>query len=176
MKQARVIQSLFSLKDYDEILITGGEPMLNPLRTLNIIKDIRALFPEKLIYLYTAYLKYPEMSDIPPILEAVDGMQFSLHENADYYDLMALEGLQNIIATMGKNNPEFWKKSFRLYIDSRIRRSALVQPYLWNRVEVKSWLTEEELKDYNKGSSGLPINEDLLVMWDAPGIRPYKEE
>jgi hypothetical protein len=67
--------------NYDEILITGGEPLSdkNIEKTMNIINGINTLFPKegRKIYVYTSNSFYSE------ILYWCDGITLSIHTQKD---------------------------------------------------------------------------------------------
>lgn len=65
---------------YDEILITGGEPMLFVDDLLNTIQALRKLSKAK-IYVYTALITY--IPAVLEVLEAADGITITLHEPFD---------------------------------------------------------------------------------------------
>jgi organic radical activating enzyme len=70
-----------SYEGYDEIMITGGEPLLKPALVRDVISQIRQQNPVARIYIYTAKL-FPASAAME-ILEMVDGMTVTLHEQAD---------------------------------------------------------------------------------------------
>ena len=53
---AKVIGGITALKDYEEVVITGGEPMINPAQLYTVIKMLRKQNKRQKIYLYTACL------------------------------------------------------------------------------------------------------------------------
>jgi hypothetical protein len=65
---------------YDEILLTGGEPMLRPDLLESIIEQIKQQ-TDVPIYLYTA--KIDDAFRVLKILEIIDGITITLHEWAD---------------------------------------------------------------------------------------------
>lgn len=70
-----------SYEGYDEILLTGGEPLLNPTLIINTVKDIIAQNDTANIYVYTAKTK-PAHS-LCEILQWVDGLTLTLHTRKD---------------------------------------------------------------------------------------------
>lgn len=64
---------------FDEIILTGGEPLLYPTLTLGIIEMIRRVTNAP-IYVYTAESRLPF---VLPVLSRVDGLTLTLHEPAD---------------------------------------------------------------------------------------------
>lgn len=69
--------------DYDEIFLTGGEPMLNPRMVIDIAILIRKVSKAK-IYLYTA--KVDKRFEILAVLNFIDGITLTLHEQNDVED------------------------------------------------------------------------------------------
>jgi len=73
---------------YDQILLTGGEPMLAPDLIERVISDIHKQ-TECPIYLYTAYVR-----DVPAvlrILHQLDGLTLTLHEQSDVEPWLELD-------------------------------------------------------------------------------------
>ena len=152
MKHAVCIDNITALCGHDTICITGGEPLLEPDRTLEIIAEIRRQYPQTIVYLYSA-LYIERMAEI---IKAVDGIHYTLHEGATEQDIDGFQHFQELISG------ECCNKSFRLYIDPRVKHSVLVQPHLWRRIEVKPWMSEEDLIAVQP--NGLPINETLFIL------------
>ena len=157
MGQARRISSLEELRDFPVVMITGGEPMINVDRTTDIIGQVRLVNPEAKIFLYTALYK-PEIEQLLP---KVDGIQFSLHEGATPADVDDFQRFQEIIRR--------GSGSYRLYVDPRVEYPIYIEPKLWRRVEIKPWLTEDEL--LRQQPNGLPKNEELLIFDADQGTR-----
>lgn len=65
---------------YDEVLLTGGEPMLVYNTLPALVQRVRAVNPHARIYMYTAML-HPAL--IKVILPIIDGITLTLHEPAD---------------------------------------------------------------------------------------------
>jgi len=70
-----------SYAGYDEILITGGEPLLKPEITRMVILHIRQENPSARIYVYTA--KIDNYGCALDILKMADGFTVTLHNDAD---------------------------------------------------------------------------------------------
>ena len=144
MQRLMTPSSLEDLKAYDQVLITGGEPMLYPRKAVELAKALREQNPMQTIYLYTA-LYSPYMEKILPY---IDGVHFTIHYPTTRADLLGFYKFQDLI--------EGWNKSFRLYLEPRVNHPIAVVPSRWTRVEVKPWLQEHEMK--------LPKGEVLLVL------------
>jgi organic radical activating enzyme len=76
------------LDDYDMIILTGGEPLMYPYSTMNIIERIRFQKPEIKIILYTA--KMNDIDMIENILGHIDGITITLHDQHDVDDFRRL--------------------------------------------------------------------------------------
>lgn len=153
MKQMRTIDSLDSLADFDEVCITGGEPMLVPNRTRECITQLRELGVPT-IYLYTALWT----SEFREIAEMVDGVHFTLHWPLDWKTDQEFGLVQHNLWMIGSG-------SHRLYVDSRINTPVPVRPCIWSRVEMSAWLTEIDLFLRN-GPTGLPPGEKMFIWKD----------
>lgn len=82
-----------SFKEYDEILLTGGEPMLKPELVINTIKKIRKENSTTKIYMYTAQV-YKDVR-IFNILHLLDGITITLHEQSDAYKFLWFNSILN---------------------------------------------------------------------------------
>ena len=97
------IETKFS--QYDEIILTGGEPMLEPLYLQNVITYIRYLtHPDTKIYLQTA--KVDDIKAALTIFELVDGVTVTLHALSDLRPFLLFD---DCISDYGTH-----KKSLRL--------------------------------------------------------------
>jgi len=67
---------------YDEILLTGGEPLLKSTFVINTIYKIRKTSNAP-IFVYTA--KVDNLTDIFSVLDVSDGLTVTLHEQSDVY-------------------------------------------------------------------------------------------
>lgn len=154
MSQSICIKSIRKLpKATKTVCVTGGEPMLNPDRTLDIIKAIRTHLPRAIVYLYTAL--YDER--INKILDWVDGVHYTLHAAASKNDVIDFYRFQtNLIGRSG---------SYRIYIDPRVSLPVVVDPSLWSTVIRRKWQTEQELVDVQP--EGLPVGETLYILDEA---------
>lgn len=79
-----VITSFFG---YEEIMITGGEPLLFVDRVINLITAIKLMndafgIPVPKIYIYTALNRWQHLEDA---LTSADGITFTLHSQQDAY-------------------------------------------------------------------------------------------
>lgn len=132
LDSATTITDLSALDGFEQVLITGGEPMLYPDRILSIVKEVRERNPGVVIFLYSA-LYVPDVTE--KVIEAVDGFHFTLHHPCTADDV---EGVQAIQALAHKHGD----KSFRLYLNPDVTAAIRIYPYLWARVEVKPWMAE----------------------------------
>jgi len=126
---------------FDEIILTGGEPLLYPDLVNQVITEIRERWNGKKIYLYTTIFT-PELKKI---VDRIDGVHYTLHEGCSDKDVYAFLDFQRFIAKR--------KGSFRAYIDPRVKRIIHIYPSYWTRVEVKPWLD----------NCPLPSNETLFI-------------
>lgn len=145
---------LEAIKNYDEVMITGGEPSeYGGLK--KVLATLRAQNPNGKLYLYSARVNKNLIEALP----LVDGLHFTLHEGSTLKDIQDFKKLQKILLRKFANSG----KSFRLYIDSRVEQPVTIYPSLFSRVESKKWLSEEELIANSK-NFGLPSDEELIIM------------
>lgn len=140
------ITDVSSLAQYDEVLITGGEPMQNPARTMRILQLLREQNSKQVVYLYTALYSL----EVVAFLRLVDGIHYTLHAEADYLDIAGFERFQSHLYSSGA------KKSHRLYVNPELVGYVPVNPRLWSRIEFKPWIDEAHCS--------LPPNEELFIL------------
>lgn len=129
--------------DYNQVLLTGGEPQLDPEKLIELIHALRSKGVQT-IYLYTTTWS----RRTPEIIELVDGIHYTLHAPLKKVHVADFMIFQLAIAQA--------HGSYRLYMDPAIRQEIPVVPAYWKRIESKPWLTEQECD--------LPPHEELLVL------------
>ena len=100
------------LLDYEEIVITGGEPMLIPGKVLEFINRMWDKGYRGKMYLYTSYWNGKGISK--EILKELDGFTFTLHAECTDADIIALKNLSNSGVLQDKGF------SSRLVVDKRV--------------------------------------------------------
>ena len=75
------LEAFHTLSLYDEIILTGGEPMLYPQRVVATIMSMRAVGIKTPIYMYTANVE--AIASIQYVLGHLDGLTLTLHEQRD---------------------------------------------------------------------------------------------
>jgi hypothetical protein len=152
-----VVNNFSVAHDFDCVCLTGGEPMLYPEKLKLAIKKIRQINPKCLVYFYTAKFDTVEAVDtLASFFDQVDGIQFSLHQEATEQDISGFERLQGKLLAYKQYGSGYNQKSFRAYIDPRIFGNIFVTPQVWSRLEIKPWIKEEDCC--------LPSNETLFVL------------
>ena len=144
LAKAIEITDLSEIDMYKEVCITGGEPMLNPMRTCDIVESLQRT--DRIIYLYTALVYYRHLQWM--LLNGLSGIHYTLHYTSEKADI------EDGVRYVEKLAEEFPDKSFRLYIDPDVKGSVTITPNRWTRVEVKPWLNPCPL---------IP-NEDLFIL------------
>ena len=79
---------------YDEIILTGGEPMLNMRLVLTTIEAIRLQNKTAKIFLYTA--KTDEPLDLLAMMKYIDGITITLHNQSDLEPFLLFNELLNV--------------------------------------------------------------------------------
>lgn len=131
--------------DYDEIMITGGEPLLYIGKVVNICKAIKTLdtYREKdtKIYLYTSVCNYEMLSYI---LQFIDGVVVTPHTKEAVKDLERMVFLFNKDAERTYNYLyDIKTKSLRLNLFSDMKDilSKEIDLSLWN-VKGMKWIKD----------------------------------
>lgn len=145
--EVRKINDIQELLRYEEIILTGGEPMLLGEKLLGFIERLRGLDYEGDIYLYTAYWK-PILNHLH-IIKAVDGITFTIHAESTDVDVKCLKWLSE---NERLSNMNF---SSRLIIDSRI-----YDRYDFSNINFTNWDVIRKLQWKDKCEPA--ENEDLV--------------
>ncbi len=127
------VDMIEQLAPYDQVLLTGGEPMLQPYRTLAFARALKSQNANRPVYMYTALYD----SAISALLPILDGVHYTIQAPASQGDIDGFRQFQDTIKSHAG--------SFRLYIMPRVTSSVEIIPSLWKRVEVKPWITEGNL-------------------------------
>lgn len=136
------------LMEYQEIVITGGEPMLIPGKTLEFINRMWDKGYRGKMYLYTSLWNNKGISK--EILKELDGFTFTLHAECSDTDIMALKNLSNSGILQNKDF------SSRLVIDKRV-----YDRYDLSNINFSRWSVIRKLEWKEKCDPA--ANEDLLV-------------
>lgn len=148
MSQAHRISGVSALKDYDEVIVTGGEPLLDvpaTLKTLRALRDQNSVnIKRQTIYLYTSICP-PHLEKVIPL---VDGITYTIHQHYKPKDMTDLLAFQ---ATVHGQD-----KSFRLSVSPDINAPLGVVPAIWKSIKIKYW--------YPIGECLLPEGEELFIL------------
>lgn len=113
---------------YDEIILTGGEPLLNVDRLKTLCEKIHVIQPRVPIFVYTACVDIQKISDI---LGVCDGMTLTLHTPLDG------ELFFNNSYNRFKN---IFNKSLRLHVFKGIQVPKEVYSSRWKVKENIVWI------------------------------------
>lgn len=138
------ISNISELKEYEEVVLTGGEPMLFPGDLLKLIKRLKRQNIAQKIFLYTACLVADEY---PKILNRIDGITVTLHANATDDDIRNLKYMSEKL--YGED------LDMRLFIDERV-----YEKYDLSNICMKTWTVVRKLKWKDKCDPA--EHEDLL--------------
>ena len=142
-----------SYKNYDKIVLTGGEPMLRPDLVKEVATRIRIAAPNAKIILYTA--KTRPLSKLMDVLRYIDGVTVTLHEQADLEPFLKLKKVVDTIWSYGCTSGEHrWvhKLSFRLNVFSNVILPDVFISGLWDVRRGYEWIK----------NCPLPSNEDFM--------------
>jgi organic radical activating enzyme len=133
--------------EYNEIMITGGEPLLHPEKVNELMIALVSINPSAKIFIYTANIR--ELAS-GSILDSslFSGVHITLHEDITKHELQLLKYMQ-------KRYPITFKtKSMRLQIFPDIKRKISIVPRLWKRITFNPWIK----------NCPLPIDEDFMQL------------
>ena len=161
--EPRRVELLEDLMRYEEVMITGGEPVLVPFLAHGIAANLRARNYTGRILLYSATFERDFYERIAPY---IDGIHFTLHAEATSRDIFDFMAFQDWATHRGEvRGPKVSYHpvnplSVRAYIDPRVQGEVVIRPSVFKRLEVKPWIDE--------GECPLPEGEELL-QWGGKG-------
>ncbi len=126
------LEKCTSFEEYDEIILTGGEPMLYPHALEYIIKSIRRENSKAKIFMYTAKV---DNEDIYKILPMIDGLTLTIHNQSDVLDYKVTEEIINCCQDFYEN------KSFRLNIFKNIKLDKKPS-FIWKVKDNIEWMKD----------------------------------
>lgn len=142
------------LLEYEELVITGGEPMLIGPRVVEMIHRLRAAGYKGLIWLYSADINVNRWPDIA-VLKEVSGITYTFHYEYIQKDIMALKRLTEYLSAIDTSNMHN-----RLIIDSRLLNEFNWEDIIpgmgsdsWDCIRWLEWKTDE---------CPIPDNEELV--------------
>ena len=140
----------------DDIILTGGEPGIYPYLE-EVVEKLRGQNPDAKMFIYSALAN----KKIIDILPKVDGLSFTLHDDASELDIASFLKLQKRMKELKTQYPE---KSYRLYIDSRLEKEFPIEENLYTRVNKIKWMNEEEILAQKDRNFGCPADEELVLL------------
>ena len=142
------IDSIEALDDYDEVILTGGEPMLDAGATVSFAQGLKERKQDRIVYAYAALWS----PFIRGLLRVVDGLHYTIHTPTTSADIEGLVSVEREVAVARRRRPEL---SCRLYVQADVSVPVPITPSLWTRVEIAPF----------KEDCPVPADETLLV-WD----------
>lgn len=145
---------------YAGIMLTGGEPMLYPKQTLELVQSIRSRTNLR-VFLYTALYEPVERSVWEQMLPLLSGIHFTLHAESTDIDIVNFARLSRFVrASLGVVHDQ----NMRVAIDSR-----LYDRYDFRNVDFSCWDIVRKL--IWSDECPVPDHEDLFVLAPAIGNR-----
>jgi hypothetical protein len=150
IKQAVKVSSIKELLAFDEIIITGGEPMLIPNELALFLHNLRRNhgYTGK-IYLYTALYNKKLQPEYMDLMNYINGIHFTIHYEAADQEIMELKQLSELLQKIRDS-------SFRLSIDTR-----LYEKYDFYNIDLSAWSVVRRMKWLD--NCQLPDDEKLLI-------------
>lgn len=138
-----------SILQAQEVILTGGETMIDPIRIQRITRTLRQINPDLLIYMYTAKCRPP--ANLIVCMEDLNGITLTLHEPKDVFDFQMFSQWMEL-------KPDwFYSKSLRLnYFPSEGVSLEGVKVDGWT-VEAIEWLDDCPVPEH-----------ETLMRWAPP--------
>lgn len=140
-----IMGDISEVSAYDEIILSGGEPMLVPELLMDTIKQIKNI-SDAPIFLYSSTVKVYD-STVSQILNSIDGLTYTLHYECTDNDIKMLKDLSFVLGLTKNLNA-------RLLIDSR-----LYKKYDFNNISLENWNVVKKLEWLDDGDCPLPEHE-----------------
>lgn len=117
---------------WDEIMITGGEPLLFPEQLRKFVKELDSVKDnETKLYLYTASMNL--ITNWEWIITWFDGVQLTIHdlsqEEIDYFNNTVLLHRRFTLP-----------RTLRLSVFPELKYPILIRPKLWDVVRFQGWI------------------------------------
>lgn len=141
----RTIHRPEDLLNYEEIVITGGEPLLIDICVYQLLRDLKEAEYNGRIYMYTAM--WGALHSYAVILNDLDGITFTLHAECTDMDIYALNRLSKELQSRWINS--------RLFIDTRV-----YERYDLSNIDLTGWSVIRKLQ-WQEHCDPAP-NEDLI--------------
>jgi hypothetical protein len=144
------LNDINSLLSYEEIMITGGEPMLIAQSVFLFLMELRRHFQYNgKIYIYSALFNERLTQTFSQIMAMADGLHYTLHYEATDQEVIELKLLTRLLPKLGD-------RSFRLSIDNR-----LYQRYDFSNIDLSAWSVIRKLQWQD--NCQLPPGERLFI-------------
>ena len=134
MDSAIEIKNLADLKDFKEIMITGGEPLLYQKIDV-LMEELAKNNPEVKLYLYTAF--YKDVLNTCMKNDNLVGIQYTVHEKATAADIGRFKAMQGTIL-LSEVFSKRALRSKRLVVHDSVSIALPILPSAWNKIRVKS--------------------------------------
>lgn len=122
----------YQANNIDELILTGGDPVLYPKNIKLLIKDDSFYFTDLIIYSSVFDYKYWKTIFDMDIMEPFDGITLSIHNYAEMLNFQVLH------SWFKKNNIYKQNIDFRLNIFEDVKFKSGFDFYNW-RVKIVSW-------------------------------------
>jgi organic radical activating enzyme len=134
--------------NYEEIFITGGEPLLFLDEVIGFIKALRLITKAK-IYIYTAFIAMDNPTILLKAIKVSDGITLTIHEKRDWIHFLQFENVT-------KNRIDLFDgKSLRLNIFKEVEANVSLISDKWKVKNNIEWIV----------NCPLPPNEVLMKVY-----------
>ncbi|MDF2499327.1 MAG: 4Fe-4S single cluster domain [Anaerosporomusa subterranea] len=152
-----ILPSIDQLLQYDEVIISGGEPMLIPGKVMEFCQTLRQMEYTGQIYMYSALYNHTLREEYVGLLRRtgvgikplLNGLHFTVHNEAGDREINELKQLSKFLQI-------FSDKQLRLAIDGR-----LYERFDFSNIEFSAWDVVRKLQW--KDDCPLPSGEELFI-------------
>jgi hypothetical protein len=151
LERATRITKLEPLAQYQDIVVTGGEPLCNEDYCLRALRGIHVAAPSSKVYMYIADYIHPRALTVSMVW--LDGLTYTLHNPLLPNDLPKFYWLQKHLARFHTS------ASMRLKVAQGLEGTVSINFKVWN--EVRTFVPRTD------GLCEVPAHEDLYIL-EAP--------
>jgi hypothetical protein len=149
-KSIVTLKDLRDLSSFDEINISGGEPILFPDKLFNLVSRLKLINSRARYYLYISTFR--DKQDIETALYLFDGIQYTIHDILLKDDIEKFEAFQSLAV-------KYSTKSYRLALSPVLNTPLSVIPSIWSVIKIKRWFNYQQITS--------PPDNEILYMLDT---------
>lgn len=141
-ESCNLMYSITELRKYQDLIITGGEPMLRADAVINFIDSARKqLQSGERVYMYSSTIDVNNFDHLL-VLGMLDGITFTVHYEANLKDILMVKALSNQVKAVKRIMGDDW--TARLLLDSRLPEKYELSNWGLEHWDMVKWLEWKE--------------------------------